>query len=235
LSINSPLHRTNSTFEMFSFFFNLIFFDFSNCCFLYINSINHCIRKMFYYVEDQHASYTSKIQTWEKKFDWITMVDVLHDLPNPDPLLSWKRVLKDAGVVSAIDPAFHSEQKMNVVDLKAPILYVFSTCCCLPCIMSAEPAVGSVCGKICQWLATGRWFSLGPAVSSNNKTDHHDITEILLKVALNSIKQTNKHIWYSITLHKIRPHAEVIYSYLFKYTQQHTAGFTENNIVFCTS
>ena len=31
---------------------------------------------------------------------------------------------------------------MNVVDLKAPILYVFSTCCCLPCIMSAEPAVG---------------------------------------------------------------------------------------------
>ena len=26
----------------------------------------------------------------------------------------------------------------------------------------------------------------------NNKTDHHDITEILLKVALNTIKQTNK-------------------------------------------
>jgi 2-polyprenyl-3-methyl-5-hydroxy-6-metoxy-1,4-benzoquinol methylase len=25
-------------------------------------------------------------KTWEKKFDWITMVDVLHDLPNPDPL-----------------------------------------------------------------------------------------------------------------------------------------------------
>jgi hypothetical protein len=28
--------------------------------------------------------------------------------------------------------------------------------------------------------------------SSTNKTDHHDITEILLKVALNTIKQTNK-------------------------------------------
>jgi len=27
-------------------------------------------------------------------------------------------------------------------------------------------------------------------VSSTNKTDHHDITEILLKVALNTIKQT---------------------------------------------
>jgi hypothetical protein len=34
---------------------------------------------------------------------------------------------------------------------------------------------------------TGQWFSLGPPVSSTNKTDHHDITEILLKVALNTI------------------------------------------------
>ena len=46
---------------------------------------------------------------------------------------------------------------------------------------------------------TGPWFSLGTEVSSNNKTDHHDITdlhdktdlhditEILLKVTLNTI------------------------------------------------
>ena len=33
----------------------------------------------------------------------------------------------------------------------------------------------------------GRRFSLGTPVSSTNKTDHHDITEILLKVALNTI------------------------------------------------
>jgi hypothetical protein len=39
---------------------------------------------------------------------------------------------------------------------------------------------------------TCRWFSPGPPVSSNNKTDRRDITEILLKVALNTIKQTNK-------------------------------------------
>jgi hypothetical protein len=32
----------------------------------------------------------------------------------------------------------------------------------------------------------------GPPVSSTNKTDHHDITEILLKVVLSTIKQTNK-------------------------------------------
>ena len=31
---------------------------------------------------------------------------------------------------------------------------------------------------------TGRWFSPGTPVSSSNKTDRHDITEILLKVAL---------------------------------------------------
>jgi hypothetical protein len=43
------------------------------------------------------------------------------------------------------------------------------------------------CDKVCQWIAVGRWFSLGNAVSSNNKTDYHDITEILLKVALNTI------------------------------------------------
>jgi hypothetical protein len=32
------------------------------------------------------------------------------------------------------------------------------------------------------------WFSLGNPVSSTNKTDRHDITDILLKVALNTIK-----------------------------------------------
>jgi len=37
-------------------------------------------------------------------------------------------------------------------------------------------------------------FSPGTPVSSTNKTDHHDITEILLKVALNTIKQANKQI-----------------------------------------
>jgi len=41
-----------------------------------------------------------------------------------------------------------------------------------------------------QWLATGRWYSPGPPVSSTNKTNRHDITEIMLKVALNTIKHT---------------------------------------------
>jgi hypothetical protein len=33
----------------------------------------------------------------------------------------------------------------------------------------------------------GLWFSPGTPVSSTNKTDHHDIAEILLKVTLNII------------------------------------------------
>jgi hypothetical protein len=33
---------------------------------------------------------------------------------------------------------------------------------------------------------TGQWFSLGPPVSPTNKTDCHDVAEILLKVALNT-------------------------------------------------
>jgi hypothetical protein len=36
-----------------------------------------------------------------------------------------------------------------------------------------------------------RWFSPGILVSSTNKTCCHDITEILLKVALNTIKKNN--------------------------------------------
>jgi hypothetical protein len=42
--------------------------------------------------------------------------------------------------------------------------------------------------KVGQWLAAGRWFSPGTPVSSTNKTDWHGITEILLKVVLNTIK-----------------------------------------------
>jgi hypothetical protein len=41
------------------------------------------------------------------------------------------------------------------------------------------------------WLATGRWFSPGILVSSINKIDCHDKTEILLKVVLNAINLTS--------------------------------------------
>jgi len=37
--------------------------------------------------------------------------------------------------------------------------------------------------KMCQWLASGLWISPDPPVSSTNKNDRHNITEMLLKVA----------------------------------------------------
>ena len=42
----------------------------------------------------------------------------------------------------------------------------------------------------CPWLVAGRWFFPGTPVSPINKTDRHDITEILLKMSLNTITLT---------------------------------------------
>ena len=57
----------------------------------------------------------------------------------------------------------------------------------------------TLCDKVCQWLAVGQWFSPGTLVSSINKTDCHDIIEILLKPALNTITLTQ--YWYK-TIYK---------------------------------
>ena len=43
---------------------------------------------------------------------------------------------------------------------------------------------------VCQWLVTGRWFSPSTPVFSTNKTDRHNIIEMLLKVALHTIALT---------------------------------------------
>ena len=69
---------------------------------------------------------------------------------------------------------------------KKPIISIISVILVIPFLFS------TLCDKVCQWLATGRWFSPGIPVSSTNKTDYHDITEILLKVALNTYKQKQK-------------------------------------------
>ena len=48
----------------------------------------------------------------------------------------------------------------------------------------------TLCDKVCQCLVAGQWFTPGILVSSINKTDRHDIAEILLKVGLNIIALT---------------------------------------------
>ena len=56
---------------------------------------------------------------------------------------------------------------------------------------SAHGEVYSIRDHVCQWLATGRWLCSGTPFSSTNKTDRHNITEILMKVALSTTNQPN--------------------------------------------
>ena len=56
----------------------------------------------------------------------------------------------------------------------------------------------TLCDNVFHWLATYCWFSPCTPVFSIIKTDLHDITEILLKVALSNIS-TNKTDCHDIT------------------------------------
>jgi hypothetical protein len=70
----------------------------------------------------------------------------------------------------------------------------------------------TLCDNVCQWLVTGRWFSLGPPVSSN-KTDRHDIAEILLKVALKIMKPTNHSQAFCMITWSNRPQVDMLHHY----------------------
>ena len=69
--------------------------------------------------------------------------------------------------------------------------------CLSPLLLSVQISIRAnsttLCDGVCRLLAAGRWYSHGPPVSSTNETDRHDIAEIFLKVALNTIKQISKH------------------------------------------
>ena len=58
------------------------------------------------------------------------------------------------------------------------------------------------CDKVCQIPVQGRWFSPGTPASSTCKTDRRDMTEIMLKVALNP-NQTNKQTNISFVFLKV--------------------------------
>ena len=90
-----------------------------------------------------------------------------------------------------IDLEYQKEAVVVVIvwqlDLQLPVQSVPIT----PKVVRTNP--GGVpdtilCDKVCQWLVAGRWFSPGNPVSSTNRTDCQDVTEIFLKVVLNTIK-----------------------------------------------
>ena len=63
----------------------------------------------------------------------------------------------------------------------------------------AQCTRSTLCEKVYQWLATCLWFSSGNPNSSTNKTnchEWHDITEILLKVPLNTRNQPKQPTWW---------------------------------------
>jgi hypothetical protein len=79
------------------------------------------------------------------------------------------------------------------------------------------PLDTTLCDKVCQWLTTGRLFSPGTPVSSTNKTDSHDIAEILLKAAFNTINQTKAQC-LSFVLFTMEPdHLKHIYSCIVRF------------------
>ena len=58
------------------------------------------------------------------------------------------------------------------------------------CVFTRFHSVKNANTQLIWSSVTGRLFSRGAPVSSTNKTDRHDITEILLKVALNTLTLT---------------------------------------------
>jgi hypothetical protein len=59
--------------------------------------------------------------------------------------------------------------------------------------------------KVYQLLAHGQWFSPGTLTSSTTKTGHHDIAEILLKMALNTINQIITAMYFTFYFHFTLP------------------------------
>ena len=56
-------------------------------------------------------------------------------------------------------------------------------------LQKGRTRLAAASNKAYQLLAHVRWFSPGTPASSTTKTGRHDITEILLKMALNTINQ----------------------------------------------
>jgi hypothetical protein len=175
--IGSDLAVQSLNINMFSWFFWFWFFFFSFCVCLHVslyvsNHFNHCI-KLF-------APCGPLIGN--KKFLFLfyyyrgnTILSCIR--------INFLLLAKRGGGGSGRDRIVVGFTTTYAISAYSPLM--------LWVRISNRASCTTLCDKVCQWLVTGGWFSQSPPVSSTNKTDRHDITEILLKVALNTIKQTN--------------------------------------------
>ena len=81
-------------------------------------------------------------------------------------------------------------------------------------------SIATLSDKICLWLGTGRWFSQCTQVSSTNKTDRHNITEILLKWH-NTINQFLIYSW-NVSVQMTYGKSTLHYSLLLWWQKIHT-------------
>jgi hypothetical protein len=92
----------------------------------------------------------------------------------------------------------------------------------IPCEFNSRSLRGipdtTLCDKVCQWLTTGRLFSPDTQVSSTNKTDRYDKTEILLNGALNTKPNLTENVFHrvqfafgfcSLAMYIILPHQQI--------------------------
>ena len=75
----------------------------------------------------------------------------------------------------------------RIRDRNAVVLITYHNQCLSPLTLCGVLAT-TLWDKVCRRLARGLDFFLDTPLSSTNKTDRHDIAEILLKVALSIIK-----------------------------------------------
>jgi hypothetical protein len=66
----------------------------------------------------------------------------------------------------------------------------------------------TLCNKVCQWLATGRWFSPHTPVSSTNTTCLHDIADHTITTAS---ERHEKDMKRKVTVDNVGNHAESIW------------------------
>ncbi|KAK3083465.1 hypothetical protein FSP39_023424, partial [Pinctada imbricata] len=90
-----------------------------------------------------HLSDADLKAEWYEMFDLVILVDVLHDLSDPEHVLTEiKRFLKPDGLLITIDPAIHSDPSLNVGDNYTIQCYMFSLMNCLPSSMANSPHAG---------------------------------------------------------------------------------------------